>query len=152
MKAQAIEVRAESRLDAGDAKIRRQGQSQPAADSRALHRRDERLAGSEDAGGLLVEVLAALVPRPRRRAVREIRPRAEGLPLRAQHHAAAARIAIEFLERIRDLVDEGIVEVVVRRPLDLDLADVVRRHGDADVLVGAHGLLLRDRLVPRGRV
>jgi hypothetical protein len=29
---------------------------------------------------------------------------------------------------------------------------VVRRHGDADVLVGAHGLLLRESLVTRGRV
>ena len=137
MEAEPIEVGAEARLDAGDAKIGGERQAEPAADGRALHRRHERLAGAEDARGLLVEVLAALVPRARGRAVGEIRAGAEGLALRAQHHRAAAHVAIELLEGIGDLVDERIVEVVVRRPLDLDLADVVRRHGDADVLVRA---------------
>ena len=101
---------------------------------------------------LLVEMLAALVPRAGGGTVGEIGSRAEGLALGAQHHGAAARVAVEFLEGVRDLIDEGIVEVIVGRPLDLDLADVVRRHGDADVLVGAHGLLLRESLVTRGRV
>ena len=152
MKTQAIEVGAEAPLGAGDAEVGGEGQSQPTPDGRPLHRGDPGFAGAEDARGLLVEMLAALVPRAGGRAVGEIGARAEGLPLGAQHHGAAARVAVELLEGVRDLIDERVVEVVVGRTLDLDLAHVVRRHGDADVLVGAHGLLLRESLVTRGRV
>src|SRR5262245_65138741 len=94
-------------------------------------------------------MLAGLVARPRGRTIREVGSRAEGLALGAEDHGAAARVTVELLEGVRDLIDQRIVEVVVRRALHLDLPHVIGRHGDADVLVGAHGLLLHGRLVPR---
>ena len=139
MEAEAVEVGAEARLAAGDAEVGGERQAEPAADGRALHRGDDGLLGPEDARRLLVQVLAALVARAGRRPIGEVGARAERLALRAEHHGAARGIAVERLERVGDLVDQGVVEVVVRRALDLDLADVAG-DADADVLVGrGHG-------------
>src|SRR5215831_21258789 len=150
MEAQPVEIGAEPRLDAGDAEVCGEGKAEPASDGRAMDGGDPRLAGAEYPRRFLVEMLAALAPRSRGRAVREVRARAEGLALCTEDYGAAPGVTIELLESVRDLVDESVVEVVVGWPLDLDLAHVIGRHGDADVLIRAHGLfLLHGRLVLR---
>jgi len=67
----------------------------------------------------------------------EIRAGAECLALRRKHGGADFDIAIELLQRIRDLVDQGNVEEIERRTPDLDQADVIVLF-DADVSVVAH--------------
>src|SRR5262249_56317212 len=90
MEAQPVEIGGEARLDAGDAEVCGEGKAEPASDGRAMDGGDPRLASAEDPCRLLVEMLSALVPRPRGRAVREVRARAEGLALGAQNHGAAS--------------------------------------------------------------
>ena len=135
MEAEPREVGGEARLRCGDAEVRHQGEAQAAADRRALDRADAGLLRAEQAGRLLVKVFAAL-GRAGLRTVGEIGAGAERLALRAQHVGADVVVLVERLEGIGDLVDQGIVEEIVRRPLDLDHADMTFVR-DADILVGA---------------
>src|SRR6185295_6764915 len=103
---------------------------EPAADRRSVDRADDRFLRAEQPYRLDIKMpdrrhrfagpLALLVER---RAVAEIRAGAERLPLRGEHHGAAGVVSVERIERIRDRVDQYIVEVVVRRTLDLDGGD-----------------------------
>jgi len=68
--------------------------------------------------------------------VAEIRAGAEGLALRAEHIGADVVVLVEGLEGVGDLVDQRIVEKVVRRALDFDDADMTFAR-DADILVRA---------------
>ena len=58
------------------------------------------------------------------RPVGEIGAGAERLALGAEHVGADLVVLVERLEGIGDLVDQRIVEEIVRRPLDLDDADM----------------------------
>ena len=137
MEPESIEVGAEAGLAAGDAEVGRQRQAESAADRRALHRRHDRLSRAEDAGGLLVEMLAAppVAAGPGGRPVGEVGAGAERLALGAQHVGADVAVAVERLEGIGDLVDQRIVEEVVRRTLNFDDADMALA-ADADILEG----------------
>src|ERR1043166_3584671 len=73
-------------------------------------------------------------------AVAEVRARAERLALRCQHNRATARVLIERLERLGDLMDERNIEEIVRRPADFDQRDEAGLL-DADILERTHGLL-----------
>ncbi len=57
MKTEFCEIGGEPRLRAGDAKIRRNRKSQPAADRGAMHGCDDRLLVAEDAHRLDVEMV-----------------------------------------------------------------------------------------------
>ena len=139
MEAEPREVGGEAAFGAGDAEVGHQGEAEPAADRRALDRADAGLLGAEQAGRLLVEMLAAF-GRAGLRPVGEIGAGAERLALGAQHVGADVAVAVERLEGIGDLVDQRIVEEVVRRPLDLDDPDMTFA-ADADILVGgAHDI------------
>ncbi len=83
-----------------------------------------------------VRLLAGLRRLPRR--IVEIGAGAERLALGGEHRGADLDIAVEFLQRVGDLVDQRDVEEVQRRPPDLDGADV-SGFIDADVRVFAHG-------------
>src|ERR1700722_4675460 len=147
MKAELGEIGGEPRLRAGDAEIRRYRQAQPAADGRTMDGGDDRLLVAEDAHRLDIEVvdrkvrrridlgaLFGLLPR----WIAEIGAGAERLALRRQHRGADFDVAVEFLQRVRDLVDQGDVEEVQWGFSDLDEADVTVLL-DADVRVIAHG-------------
>ena len=121
MKAELGEVRREARLGAGDAEIRRHREPESAADGGAMHGRDDRLLVAEDAHGLDVEMVdrqvrgriglgALLLLLPRR--IGEIGAGAERLALGREHRGADFDVAVEFLQRIRDLVDQRDVEEV----------------------------------------
>ena len=69
------------------------------------------------------------------RPVGEIGAGAERLALGAQHVSPDVAVAVERLEGVGDLVDQRIVEEIVRRPLDFDDADMTFA-ADADILVG----------------
>jgi hypothetical protein len=107
-----------------------------------MHGGDDRLLGAEQPHGFLVEVVGRLAAD--RRAlllafrIVEIGAGAERFALGAENHRADAVVLVELLHRRRDLLDQLHVEEVVRRPLDLDLADEVRGLGDADILVSGH--------------
>ena len=146
MKTELGEVRRKTRLGAGDAEIRRDRQAKPAADRGAMHGGDERLPGAEDAHRLHIEMIDRQVGRrialgllflflPVR--VAEIGAGAERLALRRQHRGADFDVLVEFLQRIRDLVDQRDVEEIQRRPADFDQADMAVLL-DADVSVLAH--------------
>src|SRR5947209_17827772 len=73
----------------------------------------------------------------------EIGAGAERLALRRKHRRADFDITIEFLQRVRDLVDQRDVEEVKRRPLDVDAADVPVFLDD-DIRKLAHGRFPRE--------
>ena len=73
----------------------------------------------------------------------EIGAGAERLALRRKHRRADFDITIEFLQRVRDLVDQRDVEEVQRRPLDFDAADVPV-FLDGDIGKFAHGRFPRE--------
>src|ERR1700733_10484304 len=122
-------------------------QPDPAADRGAMYGCDDRLLGTENAHGLDIQMRerakpgcrtglgARLLLLPRR--IVEIGTGAERLALRRQHRGADFDVAVEFLERIRDLVDQRDVEEIQRRAPDFDQADMPDLL-DADVLGGAH--------------
>ena len=147
VKAEFGEIRGEPRLGAGDAEIRRHREPEAAADGRAMDGGDDRLPGAEDPHGLDIEMadlaearcrigfLARLLRLPRR--IVEIGAGAERLALRGENRGADFDVAIEFLQRVGDLVDQRDVEEIQRRPPDFDQADVADFF-DADVCEVAH--------------
>src|SRR4051812_43310722 len=108
---------------------------------------NDRLLVAEDTHRLDVEVVDLAEPRGRigflprlgflPRRVIEIGAGTECLALRGQHRGPDLDIAIELLQRVRDLVDQRDVEEIQRRPLDFDQPDVTMGL-DADVLVLGH--------------
>src|SRR3954469_5682508 len=60
------------------------------------------------------------LPRAPRTPAPAARAGTEALALRRQHHGAPGRIGIRRFEGGGDLLDQGDVEEIVRRPLDLD--------------------------------
>ncbi len=129
MKAETVEIGAEPRLLAGDAEIGDEGEAEPAADRRTLHRGDDRLFGAEEPDRLLVEVLAgaaagALGDRAGIHALRKIGAGAERAALGGKHDRPAIRVGVEPLERLADLGDERAVEEIMRRPAHLDGRDI----------------------------
>ncbi len=146
MKSELGEVGGKTRLGTGDAEICRYREAQAAADGRAMHGRHDRLLVAEDAHRLDVEVVdrqvgsrvvlrAGFLFLPCR--IGEIGAGAERLALRGKNRRADFDVAIEFLQCVRDLVDQVDVEEVQRRPLDFDHADVADLL-DADVREFAH--------------
>src|SRR5262249_40071602 len=95
----------------------------------------------------LVEVLRLAVADVARgrdiEAFREIRAGAERLALRGKHDRATLRIAVKCVERLGDVADERIVEIIVGRAPDLDGGDVAdEAHADVSILCGnIHGKL-----------
>ena len=136
MEAEPGEVGGEAAFRAADAKVRHQGDAEPAADRGAVDRADYRLAGPEQAHRFDVKVVAAARIFRRPAAVAEIGPGAKRLTLRAQHDGTNARILVEGLERIGDLFDQRIVEIVEWRALDFDGSDEIV-DGDFDVVIRA---------------
>ena len=135
-------------------KSRRHRQAEPAADRGAMDGGDDRLLVAKDPHRLDVEMVdraevvggiavcdlggARLLLLPRR--VVEIGAGAERLALRRKHRAADLDVAVELLQRVRDLVDQRDVEEVQRRPADFDGADMADLL-DADIRVGGHVLI-----------
>ncbi len=72
------------------------------------------------------------------RRIVEVGACAERLALGGQHRRADFDIAIEFFQRIGNLVDQGDIEEVQWRPLDFDGADVPDFF-DTDVCELCHG-------------
>jgi hypothetical protein len=148
MKAELGEVGGKARLGAGDAEIRRHRKSEPAADRGAMDGCDDRLLSAKNAHGLDVKMRDRAKPRGRigfrarllllPRRIVEVRAGTERLALCGQHRRADFDVAVEFLERIRDLVDQRDVEEIQRWPPDLDQADMPDLL-DADVCKLAHG-------------
>src|SRR6266481_5317519 len=108
--------------------------------------RDDRLLVTKNAHRLDVEVVdrkvggrivlrARLLLLPCR--VAEIGAGAERLALRGENRTADFDIAVEFLQRIRDLVDQRDVEEIQRRLSDLDETDMAVLL-DADIRELAH--------------
>ncbi len=150
MKAEPGEIGGKARLRAGDAEIRHHRQAEPAADRRAVHRRDNRLLGAEQPVAFEIEMLDRLVAVEfalalaffiQRRAVAEIGPGAERLALRGQHHRAATGVLIERFERGGDFLDQRDVEEIIGRAADLDQRDVTG-FLDADILERTHDIFL----------
>src|SRR5215471_18392805 len=113
-----------------------------------MDRGDDRLLVAEDAHGLHIEMVdrqlrgrillrTRLLLLPGR--IAEIGAGAESLALCREHRAADFDVAVEFLQRIRDLVDQGYVEEVERGPPDFDQTDMAMLL-DADISVVAHAL------------
>src|SRR4029450_9262569 len=69
------------------------------------------------------------------RTIGEIGAGAERLALRAQHVGADFVVAVERLEGVGAPVERGVVEEIVRGPLDFADADMTFA-ADADILVG----------------
>ncbi|MBA7467312.1 hypothetical protein ES707_02528 [subsurface metagenome] len=146
MKAELGEVRSKAGLGAGDAEVGGNGKAQPTANRGAMHGGDDRLLVAEDAHGLHIEMVDRQV---RRRVllrllflllalrIGEIGAGAERLALSGQHGGADLDVPIKFLQRIRDLVDQGDVEEIQRGLTDFDQADVAVLL-DADIGVLAH--------------
>ena len=130
METEPREVGAEAALAAGDAEIRHAGEAEPAADRRPLHRGDDRLLRAEQPDRLLVQMpTGAFVAHV---AAGEVGAGAEGLALRRQHQGAHRGVGIRRLEGGGDLLDQGDVEEVVGRALDLDRGHVAgSRYADA---------------------
>src|SRR5712691_9524149 len=138
MKAEPVEIGAEPRLAAGHPEIGNEGEPEPAADCRAMHRADDRLSRAEEADRLLVEMPpGAAATRLRHRAgvhaLGKIGAGAKRASLGGEHDRAAGRVGIEPLEGFADLGDQDAVEEIMWRAADLD-----RRHhpleADADLL------------------
>src|SRR5262249_14194457 len=81
----------------------------------------------EEPGALLVEVLRLAVTDVARgrdiEALREIRPGTERFAFRGKHDRATLRIAVERIERLGDVADERVVEIIVGRAANLDGGD-----------------------------
>src|SRR5260370_41175948 len=146
MEAEFGKIGREARLGTGDAEIGRYRKSQPAADGRAVDGGDDRLLVAEDAHRLDIEVVDRQVGRriglralflllPRR--IAEIGAGAERLALCGENGSPDFDLAVELLQRIGDLVDQGNVEEIQRRLADLDQADMTVPL-DADVRKFAH--------------
>ena len=136
--AEPREVRDEPRFLAGDAEVGREREPEPAADRRPLDRRDHRLGAGEhphrfdvEATRLLIEpLLAPLLPGA------EVGAGTKMAALRAQHDGAAPRVGVEPLVDVRNLVDQVVVEEIVRWAMNLDGRDVA---ADLDGEVRADG-------------
>ena len=128
MESHAVEIGGKPRFRTGDAKIGNQRQAEPAPDRGAVDGGDDRLLVAEQPGAFLVEMLGLAVPDIARgcgiETLGEIRAGAERLALRRKHDGAALRIGVERIEGLGDRADERIVEIIVRRPPDLDRGDV----------------------------
>src|SRR4029077_9479170 len=70
--------------------------------------------------------------------VAEIGAGAEGLALRSQHQGAATGVRIKHLKGGGKFSDQRDVEIIVRRPSDLDQSHVAGRLFHADILEGPH--------------
>ncbi len=147
MEAEFCEIGGEPRFGAGDAKIRGNRKSQPAADRRAVHGGDDRLLVAEDAHCLNVKVvdrqvgcgigLGTLFLFLARRVV-EIGTGAERLTLCGKNGSPDFDIPVEFLQRVGNLVDQGDIEEIQRRLADFDQADMSVLL-DTDIRIFAHG-------------
>src|SRR6516165_1954916 len=100
---------------------------------------DDRLLVAEDAHLLLLA-----------RWIGEIGAGAERLALRREHGAADLDVAIELLQRIRDLVDQGDVEEIERRLSYFYQADMIVLL-DADVSELCHEVSSFDQRNPSPR-
>ena len=151
MKAEPVEIGAEPRLLAGDAKIRHQGEAEPAADRRAMHRADDRLPGAEQADRLLVQVPPGGAAGPLGdgagiHPLREIGAGAERAALGGEHDRPDVGVGIEPLEGVADLGNQRAIKEIVRRPPHLDGSDKPVA-ADADFAIGG----LRHIFAPTGR-
>jgi hypothetical protein len=119
-----------------------------------MHGGDDRLFGAEDADRVQVQAVdraetvggIALFGRGRLGrllflplGIAEIGAGAERLALGCENRGADFDVLVEFLQRVGDLVDQGDVEKIQRRPLDFDQADVAVFF-DADIGVFADGV------------
>ena len=122
VEAEPGEVAAEAGLGRGDAEVGREREAEPAADGRALHRGDDRLAVREDAGGLRRRGGPVLSRRslPLRSA-----PAQKFLPSEQSTRARHSGVVVEAEDGVGERGDDLEVEPVVRRPVDLDRRDVV---------------------------
>ena len=126
MKTELGEVGGKARLRAGDAEVRRHRQSKPAADRGAMDGGDDRLPGAENTHGLDVKMRDRAEPRGRigfgarllllPRRIVEVGAGAERLALRGQHRCADFDVAVEFIECVRDLIDQRDIEKIQRGP------------------------------------
>src|SRR4051794_10630880 len=101
------------------AEVRREGETESAADGRTLHGAHERDTDLEEPGGPRVEILAVA-----RAPVAEVGAGAEGPSLRAEHRGTDVDVGGERLECVRDGADLSDGQEVVRRVAHLDDADM----------------------------
>src|SRR5205085_7205212 len=111
-----------------------------------MHGGDDRLLVAEDPHGLDVKVVDRQVGRRIVLGARflllpcrivEIGAGAECLALGGENRTADFDIAIEFFQRVRDMVDQGDIEEIKRRLADFDEADMAVLL-DADIRECAH--------------
>ena len=137
MEAELDEVGGEPGLGRGDAEIGDQGQTQPGADSGALHGGDDRLLGREQPHRLFVERIDARHALAADAGGRgEVGAGAERLAGRHQHADAQRTIGVDVLQRIGQLAHQLDADEVVRRPAHFEQGHMsVDAGGDFAVLV-----------------
>ena len=120
-------------MRARNAEIRRQGQAQPAPHRRTLHGSDDWKCTREHPHRSLIQHAGLKLAPVIGPVCRQLGTCAEMLALRAQHDRAAAGAPIERLIGVRERRHQLDVEVVVRRPVDLDRGDEVLVHFDRHI-------------------
>src|SRR5579863_440383 len=143
MDADFDEIRGKARLGRGDAKIRDQREPEAAADRWSLNRRDHRLLAAKEPHRFEIKRVAALwrlalIERVVLRTALKVRAGAKRLAFGGEQDAAAAGVLIEGLEGVRDVADQGVVEKVVRRPMNLDGRYIVVADLDAHITILVH--------------
>ncbi|MNR09309.1 hypothetical protein D3C85_1255050 [compost metagenome] len=123
MKAQAVEVGAETRLGAAHAKVGRHRKAEARTHRSAMHRGDQGLGAAKEPHRLRVQRAgvargAVVVP-----AV-EVGAGAEGAPLGGQHDGAAAGLGVEPVEVVGQFAQQRRVHVVERTAADFEQRDV----------------------------
>ena len=131
VEAEAGEVGGEARLGGGHAEVGGKGEAEATTDGVTLHGRNDRRLGLEQAYGFLVEVAAAGAALGLRSlgllrggGSGELGPGTEGAALGGEDDGAHVRFIIEGVVRAGDGADEGDIEVVVGRAVNLDGGNV----------------------------
>jgi len=120
------EIRPKAGVGRHHSKVGYERKPEPSANRRALYRRHYRFRTGEEANGVLIKtasggrnfVAGAGSPRI------EVSSGAEGPAFGGEHESSAVVVAIHRLECVREILNELRIEVVVRRPVNLDQSDV----------------------------
>src|SRR5579864_953781 len=118
MKAQAREIRRETRFGACHPEVRGQRQAQPTANGRTLDGRDDWQRLFKEPDGYVVQTFTFARSARRAFATAEVRASTEVLAFTAQHHGTAFAIIRQAFECLGQVSNQISVEEVVGRPPD----------------------------------
>src|SRR5262245_487718 len=145
MKAEAGEIRAETRLRTSHAEVGHHRQPEAAANGGTVYGSYNRFFGAEEPVALDIErgdawpgLVAAAALRVELGTIAEIGSGAEGFALRCQHDGTNVVVFVEALECADNVLDQWDIEKIVWWPSDLDQSDMAALF-DANV---AHGIVL----------